>query len=234
MPFEYDDRSINFSLRSQGNFVPMSETDLLRELKRPIPSPDFAPSVLSRMGRAMPGLTGHAGFRQAIVWRSSVAAALAAAATIGLWYGSLPRPSQMTMKGDPLPKIVEVVESIEENVEPGRMALSSLAIAADHVAGHLQPNTGAAPLFASEDRQGKKTERRRRSIFPVAERFWSMSPRNPSLGPGPAAAEKNLNPNSSHSDDQKAESASAKEEWEKAHPKRKPDLRFLAMNGGDQ
>jgi len=233
MPFEYDDLSINFAPRSQGDFVPVSETDLLRELKRPIASPDFAPSVMSRMGRAMPGLTGHAGIRQAIVWRSGVAAALIAAATIGLWYGSLPRPSQMTMKGDPLPKIVEVVESIEENVEPGRMALSSLANAADRVADHLQPNAGAAPLFGFDDRQSARTVRRR-SIFPVAERFWSMSPKNPTLGPGPAAAEKNPNPKSADSDGKNAEPADSKEEWEKAHPERKPDLRFLAMNGGDQ
>ncbi len=240
MPFESD--STNFSLGDADSYrsPAVTDRDLLNELKRPIQTPDFSTPVMSRVERAFPGFSGRAGRRQAFAWRSGIAAALALAATVGLYCGVLQNDARNVALQNAQPRIAKVIETFEEGIEPGRVVLTSFHKAANEVALRMAPAVDGS--YASEQAaqavgtvELMPTMVQRRRMFPVANRYWSHPgtvrqdfgylPRD---NGNPVLAEISLQ-GILHKND----AAKALEEWKKAHPNALPTTTIGIIFGVD-
>ncbi len=187
MRFE-DDFTINHQPEDESSFS-LTDRDLLNELKKPVATPDFAPVVMSRLHRAMPGLTGHAGRRQAWFWRMGLAASVLLVLTISVRYGMNEQRAELASGQELLPTINDIVRSIETRMDSSGNNLNTVYGAAGEVASHLRPfNEDAAKSHPQRQNQALPSSQQatRRSIFPVEQSYWSNA-NNPHLGPVPDA-----------------------------------------------
>lgn len=228
----FDPKSINFSLNESPRQPTVTDRDLLNELKRPLPTPDFSAPVMSKMQRAFPGVIGGAGRRQAFLWRCGIAAALALAATVGLYCSILQNEARHTAQANALPQITRAIESFEEQIEPGRMALISFTDAADRIA-RLMPTVVEQSAVSSEPEEKFAFVRQRRALFPVTEKYWFHSgSRKSNLGNAPKDYHR-IKPTSAGNDlnDSATDPDQLREEWEETHSDAIPDTSIAEFFG---
>ena len=218
MRFE-DDFTINYQPEDESSFS-LTDRDLLNELKKPVATPDFAPAVMSRLHRAMPGLTGYAGRRQAWFWRIGLAASVLLVLTISLRYGMNEQRAELASGHEGLPSINDIVRSIETRMDSPQNDLNKVYSAAGEVASHLRPvkeNT-AKPLPTGHNQVLPALQQStRRSIFPVEQSYWS-NPHNPQLGPGPAAKNRERNRNKYQASSESATDDSSDQKRDESPP----------------
>ncbi len=180
MPFDADnifddDASSNDRMRIAHHHV--RDDVWIDELKRPVAAaPDFSHDVLSRLGKAMPGVSGQQNRQQTWVWRMGLIAALVVLSCVGVWSQTLQQrqfdKTQMITAAD----LAEFDVRVADAVRPTISIFDQWALSAKTVADHMNVSddmrqttyiSNAAPVSTNAVMHQR--------IFPVsASPYWSQ------------------------------------------------------------